>query len=290
MDKCSPKFAEMTVSCFTKDALLKIVNSYNKNNDKKIVIKNSMSRKQIWEKIQSALSDKCGENETCWLKQKFLKAKPELNLEQYFKPIAPLGKYQWLTTSDINNVMTQWEEKYKNFKFVGPVPIDFLNLDEPYCIYLQHLNPNEEAYDYIGIVYNLDPSTKSGSHWVSMSINRIKKEICYFDSYGDRFIIPNKYNLVCYDSYGNQINGNIAIPAEIQKFIYEMNNRIIKGGKKPYTIKVNTIQHQYANSECGVYSMLFILKGRTQNFENITQDIIIDEIANKFRDKLYRKD
>ena len=37
---------------------------------------------------------------------------------------------------------------------------------------------------YIGIVFNLDKHTQSGTHWISMFCNIPKKEINYWDSYG----------------------------------------------------------------------------------------------------------
>lgn len=203
--------------------------------------------------------------------------------------LAPLGQYQWLTTDDIYNVMSQWEEKYPDFKFVGPLPMDFLQLGDQESRYLQNLNPSNENFDQIGVIFNLDPSSKGGSHWVSLNINNKKREVGFFDSYGDKHTAANKFKIPCTNSYGQKINGKIPVPGEVQKFIKNMNNKVKQSGGRPYKVKVNTIQHQYANSECGVYSMLFLLKNRTQSFEKITQDIIVDEIANQFRDKFFRR-
>ena len=52
----------------------------------------------------------------------------------------------------------------------------------------------------------------------------------------------------------------------------------------------NDIRHQYKNSECGVYSMNFIisfLEGKT--FLDIIQNIINDENMNKKRDVYYQQ-
>ena len=35
------------------------------------------------------------------------------------------NKNEWLNTLDIEAVMKQYEKKYNNFIFIGPVPIDF---------------------------------------------------------------------------------------------------------------------------------------------------------------------
>ena len=53
--------------------------------------------------------------------------------------------------------------------------------------------------------------------------------------------------------------------------------------------KINTIEHQKKDSECGVYSLNYIisrLHGRT--FEDITENIVRDNIMNSNRQKYFR--
>jgi len=305
MDRCAPAYADQTISCFTKDALLKIVRSYNGRNLDPIRVTNNQSKKEIWEAIQQKMSQKCGTDETCWLDQPGIKDAVELN--EYFKPLAPLGQYQWLSTDDIFNVMKQYETKYPTFKFIGPLPMDFLSLKDPDSKFLQKLNLNSVSsqFDNIGIILNMDASTDGGSHWIAMHIDLKRREIQFFDSYGDKHLYDNKYYLPYYDSEGKYHRDNkIALPPNVQKFVFQsmltispelkntMNqqsgsNKIMV--KMPYNLKVNTIQHQYANSECGVYSMLFVIKSLNGSFENITKDIIADEMANKYRDTFFRR-
>lgn len=298
MNRCSPNYADQTISCFNKDALLKIVKAYNSRNLDPIKISKNHNKYDIWEGIQQKMSQKCGKDETCWLEQPFLKNNPELN--NFFKPLAPLGRYQWLSTDDIFNVMTQYDEKYPDFKFVGPLPMDFLTLSDPDSKFLQNLDLNKIPEKQIGIIFNMDPSTQSGSHWIALNIDRQKNEIHYFDSYGDKHYFRNQYKLPYYDSNQQYHRGEeISLPPNIQKFIFQLMKRLIpdkellnqSGGsiKMPYKLKINTIQHQYANSECGVYSMLFLLKSRSNSFENITRQIITDEAVNKYRDTLFRR-
>ena len=125
MSQCAPKYQDsyQGFSCFTKDALMKIVDAYNRKNNDKIKINKNNTKKDIWMAIQDKLKANCGENnETCWLEQGFLKPYHS-DLEDYFKPIAPQGRYQWLTTEDISKVMRQFAEKYSDFRFLGPFPI-----------------------------------------------------------------------------------------------------------------------------------------------------------------------
>ena len=280
--KCAPNFEFNNGSCFTKDALLKIIKAYNRHHMDKITYDDHDVKKNLWSKINIKLKEICGNRETCWLDQGFLQHTPELN--DYFKPLAPLGQYQWLTTDDIYNVMSQWEKKYPDFKFVGPLPIDFLELTDNDSIFLKKLNLSKSPYRNIGVIFNLDPSTDGGSHWIAMNVNRKKGEIGFFDSYGDKHLYHNKYNLPFYNSFGQHSRGNkIPIPLEIQTLIH----RFIKGNEN-YKLKVNTMRHQYANSECGIYSMLFLLKSLNTSFEKITQDIIADELANQYRTAFFK--
>jgi hypothetical protein len=289
LSKCAPNYADGTISCFTRDVLFKISELYNKNHngDNQIDIRQSDNKRQIWYKIQRSLEQACGDDETCWLNQPFLsQSRAGMDLESFFKPIAPLGQYQWLSTKDISAVMKQYTKKHSDFTFFGPFPMDFMNLD--YRDILKFRSPNtlqNPKNQIIGVIFNMDPSTMNGSHWVSMVIKKPSREILYFDSYGDKFNFNNTYNIKWTDSYGRKPSNNskIPMPPPVQKYISEINKQL--NGR----VKANTIQHQYANSECGIYSMLFILKSLKYNFEKIAQDIILDEEVNKYRDIFFRR-
>lgn len=305
MDRCAPGYADSTVSCFPKEILLEIVKVWNDSNPgKEIKLRVGDSKADIWEGIQKALSSVCGDNEACWLEQPVLKGKKEFS--KYFKPLAPLGRYQWLSTDDIYNVMSQWEEKDPSFKFVGPVPMDFLKLRDPDSRFLQNLDLRKTPYNNIGIVFNMDPSTGGGSHWIAMMFRVKGKSVDFFDSYGDLYTYKNTLGTGYTDSDGtfHSSPAKIGVPPEIQKLISNATNtrgssrgghgghggsrgrRGLNGG---FDLKINTIQHQYANSECGVYSMLFLIKSLYKGFEEITQDIVMDEKANQYRDVLFRR-
>lgn len=293
MDRCAPNYSDSTISCFTKNALLTMVKAWNETHPNQIYIRKGDTKRDLWEALNLKLRDTCGEDETCWLEQPFLRSRPEL--DQYFKPLAPLGQYQWLSTDHIFNVMRQWEVKFPKFKFVGPLPMDFMKLHDPDSKFLQKLHLHQvKGIDNIGVIFNIDPSTKDGSHWVALNVNLRKREIHYFDSYGDKHYFRNKYQLPYQDSYGKlyQRRDKISIPIAVQDLIASM-TRGQKGGgsNRPsgYQIKINTIQHQYANSECGIYSMLFVIKSINSSFENITQDIVMDEKANQYRSILFRR-
>jgi hypothetical protein len=94
---------------------------------------------------------------------------------------------EWLSTSDIQSVLTQYEKAYPEFKFIGPCASDYYFMENGQCVSpeLCNLNVNTEPHKYIGIVFNLDVHDGPGTHWVSVFIDLPKQTIYYFDSGGD---------------------------------------------------------------------------------------------------------
>ena len=59
---------------------------------------------------------------------------------------------------------------------------------------------------------------------------------------------------------------------------------------KETNIHVNNVRHQFKNSECGIYSIHFILKLLEGNsFENIKNNVIRDDNMEENREKLFIK-
>ena len=148
--------------------------------------------------------------------------------------------YEWLSSVDIQNVMKQYENTYKCFEFIGPSPIDF-DEHKMYgeCVWEELCKFNlikeiKRGKTKIGIIFNTDPHTKSGAHWIALFINTKTKKIIYMDSYGDK---PPK-----------QIN-------DLVKRIQEQSEKL---GEKYEYFKTN-MRHQYSNSECGMYCLYFII-------------------------------
>lgn len=164
-------------------------------------------------------------------------------IKEYLRPKQPddWGKDpdKWLNSLDIMNVMNQYEDAFPEFEFMGPFPIDFAAPD-PYkkdgkCLIqemceIKTTNALASGTKYIGIIYNLDPHFKGGSHWVGMFINLVKKETIYFDSYG------------------------MEPPEQIQKFMKWLTTQDTE-----MKLKYIGRRFQYQNSECGMYSMYFII-------------------------------
>ena len=164
-----------------------------------------------------------------------------------FAPKAPTSwkknPNKWLSNIDITNVMKQYEYKYKCFDFIGPSPIDYDHIINGICVWGElcnfdlshHINNGRSK---IGIIFNLDDHKNDGSHWVSLFINVQKQTIFYFDSVGDK------------------------IPQQIMKFVNTvMEQGLLLSPKINFKFDQNyPIEHQYGNTECGMYSLFFIIQ------------------------------
>lgn len=272
--KCGPKRAkQLHFSCFDDKTIYKLRDLWNlRHADVKI---HSNDVKEIWSILQKNMSQICNK-ESCWLKQQFTNGELDKELKTFFAPSSPTewkkNPNEWLTSIDIINVMKQYEDAYKCFDFIGPTPIDFdTRLQYGECVWQELCDFNVEKQlkagkTKIGIIFNLDPHTEDGSHWVSMFIH-IKKgkgKIFFFDSVGD------------------------PAPQEVINFV----KRVQKQGEQlkiPFTFDQNhPTEHQYGDSECGIYSLYFIVhmledKHTTEYFK---KHILSDKYMASFR-KIY---
>lgn len=165
--------------------------------------------------------------------------------KEYLRPKQPSAwkddPDMWLDSNNIRDVMSQYEEDYADFKFLGPFPIDFAAPD-PYeknndtCLVDEMCKIDIPALKSsgktkIGIVYNLDPHYKNGSHWVANYID-LEKHCCYY-----------------FDSYGMEA------PKQIQKFMQFLTLK-----DPQMKLAYNARRFQFQGSECGMYSMYFIIR------------------------------
>jgi len=262
---CSPA-TEESFTCFTKKALINIIKAWNDYYDTKIEFKKSDTKKILWLKLNETLNDKCS-NDYCWTKQEFLsKSKKKLQTKlqkKYFRPKKPkkwtYNEREWLNTYDINNVMKQYEKKYKNFHFIGAVPMDFdKKISFGSCVIDELCNINlkkllNRGKSKIGVILNLDNHDQEGSHWVSLFCDFDSNNIYYFDSYGYK--------------ESNEIR---SLMTRLQQQGKELN--------KDIKIHINNNRHQYKNSECGVYSINFIERLlKNEDYNSISNIITKDD-------------
>jgi len=195
---CSPLYAN-SVTCFTNEQLIKIAQTINKRVANTIAIPSHLhesNRKKLWQDIQKNIhaTNTCREDHCLLESPDILKSVSQHEIEETFRPEKPpswvSNKTQWLSTVDIRRVMKQYERKYKDFKFIGPTPIDFdYKIMQNRCVLDELCNINlkellQKNKYRIGVVFNLDPHYKTGSHWVALFIDCYTGGIYFFDSYG----------------------------------------------------------------------------------------------------------
>jgi hypothetical protein len=245
-------------SCLTSNILLKIKEEYNKDHPENPITQTDND--EIWHELKDRLNSKC-ETEECWLNEiddTILRKKID---ELIFAPKQPpewkKNPNEWLSNFDIIEVLKQYEKAYPNFILLGPTPIDFDSknsrnskkcVEESLC----HFSLNvllERGITKIGIVFNLDKHTGSGSHWVSMFIDVDEHYIMYFDSGGAR-IKPE-------------------ISVLVQRILKQAKDLNIKMKLIPDKGRVS---HQRGSTECGMYSLYFIttlLTGKAGSGEDL---------------------
>jgi len=236
--KCHPKKTRKNNSCYTDTELIFLKDEWNKRNKNKI---KSNNPKQIWIQLKK-LIENCN-NELCWLDTVVDTIKKK-EFQNNFVPTAPIkewNKYNnWLSTTEFNKVMKQYMEKYPNFLYLGPSPIDFDTIIDGKCVWPTLCNIDvakefKKGKDKIGIILNLDKHSGDGSHWVAVFIDLKHKYIFYFESTGST--TPNEIT--------NLIKKVKIQCSDIGIILKEFNNM--------------NVRHQYGKSECGMYCLYFII-------------------------------
>tara|TARA_B110000037_G_scaffold183639_1_gene211971 strand:- start:339 stop:1172 length:834 start_codon:yes stop_codon:yes gene_type:complete len=264
--KCAPHLNKENDKCYTLKQLKKIATKLNtvlkKNN--KPLIKLSQKKSNLWNDIYHFFKKKCAEDDKCWLKQKEIEDIVDDNMELFtFKVDMPEewknDKFTWLNSLDIYYFMILAEKVYKTFKFYKPVPSDCPN---GINCELTNLNLKElykQGKKKIGIIYNLDVSTGPGTHWTAVYIDIQKEHINYYDS-----------------------TGSVPLPS-INKFLIKLSKQM----NNPVMI-YNDSPHQREGSECGMFSMNFLLQRlENKSMYEISKANYTDEKMNKLRKVFY---
>ena len=268
---CSPNpNNKLDFTCYTSNALVRLKQIWNARHPDSMITSNDP--RQIWDRLKVKMGQTC-DRESCWLKHKCISENVDKAILDY--TFAPDFKEQkkkaneWLSSVEISQVMKQYEHVYKCFEFLGPSPIDF-DTHKLYgeCVWeelckFSLIDTLKRGKTKIGIVFNIDPHYKEGSHWVAMFIDTKKKKIYYFDSYGEK------------------------IESKIKKLVKKVEDQSMKLGEK-YEYLYNKIRHQYTESECGMYCLYFIVKlleGET--YQSLIKNKIPDRRMKKLRKKWF---
>ncbi|HJZ23686.1 MAG TPA: Ulp1 family isopeptidase, partial [Candidatus Babeliales bacterium] len=265
--RCAPSKRFENGSCIPVHVLSRMAIAYNKHNTDKIPLDGAKEianpvkyKRYLLKQFKKRLGDK---DQRTWVREKFiskLESKYQKDLEKNtWRPSGPEGKFEWLATSHIDDVVKQYEEKYPEFKFLGAVPMDFDDLPQLGIRDLDFNKLMNEGKSKIGIVFNTDTSSGKGEHWISMYSDFKDGKVYFSDSYGR---VPEP-RVKC-------LMGRIA------KFMREQ-------GMNP-VVDYNRTQHQKGGDACGVFSINFILRLlRGDSFEELTTKRMPDEVVNKCR-------
>jgi len=273
---CAPDREGDGLTCYSREDLLFLAEAYNRKRPNSKHIPLHLSKKDLWMSLQKRLSNECN-TEWCWLEQDFVPAPyARKMLNETFRPEKPKewnqNPFEWLTTVDIRKVMKQYEKKYPSFLFIGPVPVDcptgitcaLSGLDVNILV-------NRLGKTKLGVIFNLDPHNKPGSHWVAVYSDFLKGDIYYFDSVG------------------------IAPPKPIRRFLEKLKEGIERyhltefEQKKKVDILVNKTRFQYGSSECGVFGMYFIISNlEDRGVRTFKKKHVNDKRMNELRDVYFR--
>jgi hypothetical protein len=253
-------------SCVNASLLKKLVRLWNARYPDNRVKGGYRSKRQALNALREKFMDACS-NEKCMVERIVAGTGHEELVDHLFAPQAPKewvnNRTEWLSSLDILKLMNHYEKKYSCFEFIGPSPIDYDFHIDGECVWQELCEFNSSDYlskgkRKIGVIFNLDPHYKGGSHWVALFVNIASRESYYFDSYG------------------------IKPPHQIQKFMDGVSSK-----DKQH---IMSRRHQYEDSECGMYSLNFIiqmLKQGKKAFDKLEKTRLPDKKMVALRDKYF---
>jgi hypothetical protein len=299
---CSPMRAKEYArdgTCFSKLALIKMAEIWNKTNGKMLGNINNVrhkSKQKLWNDINDHMSKICkgSGREWCWVDKLGPAAKANSEIIKSVRPVKPREwyreKYAWLSNYDIQNVMRQYQDDKSNeYRFIGVFPIDFaMKTAFNSCLYeeickldINHLY--SKKIRYLGMITNLDKHDEPGSHWTSLFM-------C---------IDPNMESFGAY-YYDSTFDGYDKPPKEIIDFMKRMaiqGNQMTKsmGINRKFKIMYNKVRHQRKSSECGVFAIAFQIRwlhklkeNKTIVFDDIIKMKITDNDVHQLRNHVFR--
>lgn len=248
-------------TCYTLDELQVMAQAVNDSLGQEAVPVTG-NKMNMWKALHQAFQPTC-QTETCWIDQTDVMSYIKKSngpiykriTQDVFKPRGKRKPREWLSTADIERVMRQYERVFPYFKFLGCVPSDHFRL-----------HPDEvprlpvRKYDCSALIFNVDETHQSGSHWVTVFFHHDNKGL----------------SIEFFDSTGNAPTRNIKRFMELPAF-------------QDATYKQSYAKHQKGNSECGVYAMYYILQrvvGRTM--KDINRRRITDKEMNEYREVFFR--
>ena len=243
--QCHPKRAQGGTSCLDTPTLYTLRDEWNKDHPDTPIV--SQHPSNIHRQLQQHMKRACSSDVCLVNKLVDQKEVRHTMVQSLFAPLHPTSwkrnRNEWLSNVDIHNVMEQYEEAYPSFLFLGPSPIDFddttggtSSCTFPEVCSLSLSTEWNRGKRIIGIVFNTDKSSESGSHWFAVVIHLTHHYLLFFDSVGD------------------------PIPPEIQQFQTRMQQQAKAMGHPLRLYDTVGVVHQRGDTECGMYALHVIIQ------------------------------
>jgi hypothetical protein len=322
-------------TCFTLSSLQKLARAWNDRyagaRAAPIMGIATLSKSALWRALNTRMQSQCSGmgaagREGCWV--------DTLQMGEHSEPFQdmrypkPADWYRqprkWLNNFNIEDVMEQYERDPANrYRFLGVYPMDFADvyteLNDVRWSYLT----NGGTCDYVGLITNLDDHDEPGSHWTSFfAVLDPKKPsfgAYYYDSVSSPPTVEIKEFMIklMVKAFVQALRGT-AVPTEtLMDFPFEKYNgtevkaftahlmatvrktlplaEVKKILPYPFKLEYNTHQHQYKNTECGMFSMVYqirwlegLRRDPMTTFDKVVQHRMNDDDVFRFRDILFR--
>ncbi len=203
------------------------------------------------------------DSESCVIKK--VPGLDKSELDSRFIPEGPRDSTTWLSNVDIDSVLDMYTKKFPKFKHINFHMSDFEKLNHELAT-IDWLDISKN-YTSLGCVINTAPNGTGGEHWTAFYVDFVGHTVEYFDS-------ANAYHI-----------------PQLKQFTTKVAIELTEKTKTKYNdIFLTDIKHQEKNSECGVYSLYYILSRLTGvPYTAFRSKRVADEDMVRFRKFIFRK-
>jgi len=247
------------------EIMRQVLRNMNKETDSK-------SNEELVEDLNQEL--KCEGVESCiYVSPEFIKVAGKRTADkikkEIFKPDGPRDNKEWLSNSNIDDLLDQLEDVYPGFVHI-PFQMRDFEKQETELASIDLVKEYKKGMKSFATVINTDYSDKSGSHW-----------FCLYGDFGGDIITLEYFNS----------SGNYPL-SEIHEWLHKTKSSLEKKlNKTVKTVIVSKNEIQKSNSECGVFCLYYIfsrLNGVPYDYFSKV-GLVTDDMMYDFRKFLYRK-
>lgn len=199
-------------------------------------------------------------------------------VEKIFKPVGPSTSTALLDNINIDSSLEQWaingQKMFgKKFKHIPFQMIDFAKQGKELA-YTKLKDLIDQKYDCFGVILNTDVSSGNGLHW-----------FCLYGDFQHKGTQDDPYTLEYFNSSGNPPMYEVS--TWMEKAVHDLKRDT---GKICKIVRSIPRRIQYSNTECGVFSLIYILsrlEGKPISW--FYQTNTDDEDMIRYRSVLFRK-